>query len=246
MDLFVVWHNVPELAAGLATTIQLTVLSVAVGLCLAVPLGVLRATNNRWVAGPIYVYTYVFRGTPLLIQLFLIYFGLAQFKWIRTTFLWDFLREGFWCCIIAFSLNTAAYTTEILRGAIQNVPVGEVEAAQAAGMSRLQMLRRIVLPQAFRIMLPAYSNEVIMMMQATSLASLVTVLELTGSARVIIAQNFAPYEVFVTIGLLYLLFTYGLLWFFGRWEGHLMRHRAAVAQTADDVSGERAPNNALR
>jgi octopine/nopaline transport system permease protein len=234
MDLFAVWHNVPELAAGLAMTIQLTVLSVAVGLCLAVPLGVLRTVNNRWIKGPIYLYTYIFRGTPLLIQLFLIYYGLAQFEWLRSTFLWDFLREGFWCCIIAFSLNTAAYTTEILRGAIQNVPIGEIEAAQASGMSRLQMLRRIVLPQAFRIMLPAYSNEVIMMMQATSLASLVTVLELTGSARVIIAQNFAPYEVFVTIGLLYLLFTYGLLWLFRRWEGHLMRYRTASTHSGDE------------
>ena len=233
MDVIAVWQSRPELATGLAMTIQLTAVSVAVGLCLAMPLGVLRTVNNRWVAGPIYVYTYIFRGTPLLIQLFLIYYGLAQFKWIRSTLLWDFLREGYWCCIIAFSLNTAAYVTEILRGAIQNVAVGEIEAAQAVGMSRFQTLRRIILPQAFRIMLPAYSNEVIMIMQATSLASLVTVLELTGSARVVIAQNFAPYEVFITIGLMYLGFTYGLLWLFRRWEGHLMRHRVASTKVVD-------------
>src|SRR5262245_45479241 len=117
MDLSIVWHSLPDLAAGLGVTIQLTVLSVVVGLCLALPLGVLRSMNIRWVSGPIYVYTYMFRGTPLLIQLFLVYYGFAQFRWIKTTFLWDVLSEGFWCCIIAFSLNTAAYTTEILRGA---------------------------------------------------------------------------------------------------------------------------------
>jgi His/Glu/Gln/Arg/opine family amino acid ABC transporter permease subunit len=224
-DFPLIWNSLPDLLGhGLVLTIQLTVLSVLAGLCLAVPLGILRASRNPWISKPIYVYTYIFRGTPLLIQLFLIYYGFGQFRWIKGTFLWDFLREGFWCCLIAFTLNTAAYTTEILRGAIQNVSHGEVEAARAIGMSRFTVLRRIILPQAFRIMLPAYSNEVVLMLQATSIASLVTLLELTGVARVIIARTFAPYELFITIALIYLALTYGIIWLFKKWEQHLMRH----------------------
>lgn len=225
VDLEAVARNLPELANGLGVTLQLTVISVIVGLCLAVPLGVLRTSNDCWIATPIYVYTYIFRGTPLLIQLFFIYYGLAQFEWIRSSILWSVLGKGFWCCIIGLSLNTAAYTTEILRGAIQNVPEGEIEAAHALGMSRSLALRRIILPQAFRIMLPAYSNEVILIMQATSLASLVTVLELTGRARIIIAQTFSPYEVFSATALVYLAMTYGLIWLFREWERRLMRHQ---------------------
>jgi octopine/nopaline transport system permease protein len=227
VDLGAVSRNLPELANGLGVTLQLTVISVIVGLCLAVPLAVLRTSDDRWIATPIYVYTYVFRGTPLLIQLFFIYYGLAQFEWIRSTVLWSILSKGFWCCIIGLSLNTAAYTTEILRGAIENVPEGEIEAAHALGMSRSLALRRVILPQAVRIMLPAYSNEVILIMQATSLASLVTVLELTGRARLIIAQTFSPYEIFSAIALVYLLMTYGLIWLFRKWEARLMRHRPA-------------------
>ena len=135
--------------------------------------------------GPIWAYTYFFRGTPMLIQLFLIYYGLAQFKEIRGSFLWPILREGYWCCLIAFTLNTAAYTIEIIAGAIRNVPHTDVEAALAMGMSRFTAMRRIVLPVALRILFPAYTNEVIFVLQSTSLASLVTVLDLTGIARVI-------------------------------------------------------------
>jgi len=223
-DFPLIWQSLPALFNGLLLTLQLAVISVPVGLCIAVPLGIIRATDNGWASRAVYVYTYIFRGTPLLIQLFMIYYGLAQFKVIKSSFLWVFLREGYWCSLLAFVLNTAAYTTEIVRGAIQNVPFGEVEAARAIGMSRGLVLRRIVLPQAFRIMLPAYSNEVVLMLQATSIASLVTVLDLTGVARVIIAKSFAPYEIFITIALMYLALTYGIIWLFKIWERHLMRH----------------------
>jgi len=154
----------------------------------------------------------------------MIYYGLAQFSLVKSSFFWVFLREGYWCSLLAFILNTAAYTTEIIRGAIQNVPHGEVEAARAIGMSRGLVLRRVVLPQAFRIMLPAYSNEVVLMLQATSIASLVTVMDLTGVARVIIAKSFAPYEIFLTIAAMYLAVTYGIIWLFNLWERRLMRH----------------------
>ncbi len=223
-DFPLIWQSLPSLLNGLVLTVQLTVISVPIGLCLALPLGIIRASSNSWVSRLIYLYTYVFRGTPLLIQLFLIYYGLAQFAVIKSSFLWVFLREGYWCSLLAFILNTAAYTTEIIRGAIQNVSFGEVEAARAIGMSRGLVLRRVVLPQAFRIMLPAYSNEVVLMLQATSVASLVTVMDLTGTARVIIAKSFAPYELFITIALMYLTITYGIIWLFKIWERHLMRH----------------------
>ena len=225
-DFPLIWQSLPALFQGLLLTLQLTVISVPLGLCIAVPLGVLRASNNRWASRAIYVYTYVFRGTPLLIQLYLIYYGLAQFKGVRGSFFWVFFREAYWCALLAFVLNTAAYTTEIIRGAIQNVSFGEVEAARAIGMSRGLVLRRIILPQAFRIMLPAYSNEVVLMLQATSIASLVTVMDLTGAARVIIAYNAAPYELFITIAIMYLGVTYGIIWLFKQWERRLMRHLA--------------------
>ncbi len=209
---------------GLVVTIQLTVITVLGGIILSVPLGVLRASPTRWVAGPIWVYTYFFRGTPMLIQLFLIYYGLAQFKPIRASSLWPFLREGYWCCLLAFTLNTAAYTIEIIAGAIRNVPHPDIEVARAMGMSPWTIMRRINLPSALRIMFPAYTNEVIFILQSTSLASLVTVLDLTGVARVIIARTFSPYEIFITIAAIYLLLTYATLWVFKRIEAHLYRH----------------------
>jgi His/Glu/Gln/Arg/opine family amino acid ABC transporter permease subunit len=223
-DYQLIWQSLPDLLNGLVLTLQLTVISVPVGLCLALPLGIIRAENKGWASRAVNVYTYIFRGTPLLIQLFMIYYGLAQFSFVKSSFLWVFLREGYWCSLLAFVLNTAAYTTEIVRGAIENVPFGEVEAARAIGMSRGLVMRRVVLPQAFRIMLPAYSNEVVLMLQATSIASLVTVLDLTGAARVIIAKSFAPYEIFITIALMYLALTYCIIWLFKIWESRLMRH----------------------
>jgi ABC-type arginine/histidine transport system permease subunit len=143
---------------------------------------------------------------------------------VRTSFLWPILRDGYWCCLIAFTLNTAAYTIEIIAGAIRNVPHTDVEAAKSLGMSPLLVLRRITLPIALRIMFPAYTNEVVFILQSTSLASLVTVLDLTGVARIIIARTFSPYELFITIAFIYLGLTYSTLWIFRRIEDHLYRH----------------------
>ena len=223
-DFPLIWQSLPALFGGLALTLQLTIICVPVGLCIAIPLGIIRASHNKWASGAVYAYTYVFRGTPLLIQLFLIYYGLAQFQSVKSSVFWVFLREPYWCALLAFVLNTAAYTTEIIRGAIQNVAFGEIEAARGIGMSRLLVLRRVILPQAFRIMLPAYSNEVVLMLQATSIASLVTIMDLTGVARVIIAYNAAPYELFITIAVMYLAVTYALIWLFKLWERRLMQH----------------------
>ncbi len=223
-DFDLVWRSLPELGQGLVLTIQLTVVTVLCGLLLAVPLGILRASRIVWASRAIWAYTYFFRGTPMLIQLFLIYYGLSEFKAIRASALWPFLREGYWCCLLAFTLNTAAYTIEIIAGAIRNVPREDIETAKAMGMSPWLTMRRITLPVAFRILLPAYTNEVIFVLQSTSLASLVTVLDLTGVARIIIARTFAPYELFITIGLIYLGLTYLMLWGFKRVERRWYRH----------------------
>lgn len=229
IDFELVWRSLPELFTGLVVTIQLTVLTVLAGIGLAVPLGILRASPRKTVHGPIWLYTYFFRGTPMLIQLFLIYYGLAQFKMIRASVFWPLLREGYWCCLLAFTLNTVAYTIEIIAGAIRNVPLADIEAARALGMSPFTTLRRITLPVALRIMFPAYTNEVIFVLQSTSLASLVTVLDMTGVARVIIARTFSPYEIFITIALVYLALTYATLWLFRRFELRIYRHMRSHA-----------------
>ena len=147
----------------------------------------------------------MFRGTPLLVQIFLIYYGLGQFEAIRDSFLWTFFREPFWCAILALTLNTGAYTSEIIRGGIQSVPFAQIEAARACGMGRLLLFRRIVLPLAIRQALPAYGNEIILMVKASSLASTITLMEVTGIARGIIAKTFAPVEIFIVAGAIYLV-----------------------------------------
>lgn len=245
-DYLLIFASLPQLLSALLITIQYVVLSLAVGFVLTVPLAMMRLSKRRWLSTPIYAYTYLFRGTPLLIQLFIVYYGGGQFEWLQTTFLWPYLREAFWCCLIAFTLNTTAYTTEILRGAIANVPHGEVEAAKACGMSKWLLYRRIVLPRAFRLMLPAYSNEFIFMLQATALASTVGTatasLDLTGAARVIIAQSFAPYEIFLTIAAIYLGLTYLIDFGFRavehRLSGHL-RDRPSGAAAGAMIPGLR-------
>ena len=219
MDFDPVVENLPRLLGGFVLTLELTAISLVWGMALAVPLALLRVSRKPLLWMPVYGYIFFLRGTPLLIQIYLIYYGLGQIGWIKTTFLWTFFREAYWCALLAFSLNTSAYTAEILRGAIQAVPHGEVEAAKACGMSRALAFRRIILPRAFRLMLPAYSNEVVLMLQATSLASIVTLLDLTGVARIMVARYFEPYEFFLTIGAIYLATTYVIVWIF-RWVEH--------------------------
>jgi putative lysine/arginine/ornithine/histidine/octopine transport system permease protein len=198
-------ESVPDLLGGLVVTLELTVLSLIFGMVLALPLAALRTARSPILWVPAYGYITFFRGTPLLVQIFLIYYGTGQFEWIRTTPLWPILREAYWCAILAFSLNTAAYTAEILRGAIQAVPRGEIEAGLALGMSRWHVFRLISLPRAFRLALPAYGNEIILVIKSSSLASTITLLDITGVARTLVAHTYAPYEVFLVAGALYLV-----------------------------------------
>ena len=209
---------------GLVTTTQLVFLSLVIGLVMAVPLAIGRSSGHRWISLPIYLYTYVFRGTPLLIQLYIIYYGVVFFDGIQETFLWPMLREAFYPALIAFTLNTAAYTTEIFRGAIKATGRGEIEAARAYGMSDALMMRRIILPSAFRRALPAYGNEVIFMLHASAIASVVTLMDLTGAARFVYARFYAPFEAFLFVAAIYLCLTFAILYFFRWLEKRLLAH----------------------
>ncbi len=214
MNWELIWKYLPKLTEGAWLTLELVGIAVVVGLLIAIPLGLARTSRHWYVQVLPYGYIFFFRGTPLLLQLFLVYYGLAQFDAIRQGPLWPYLRDPYWCALIAMTMHTSAYIAEIIRGAICAVPPGEIEAARALGMSRLQTVWHIVLPRAARIGLPAYSNEVILMLKASSLASTVTLLELTGMARTIIARTYMPVEIFFAAGLFYLVMTFILVQIF--------------------------------
>jgi len=228
MDVALIVQTIPQLLNGLALTVLLTTASVVAGSFIAIPLALAGASGSRVISLPVRAYTFVFRGTPLLVQLFLVYYGLGQLEWVRASVAWPILRDPFWCALVAFSLNNSAYTTEILRGGLRAVPPGEIEAAKALGMPLLLRIRRIILPIAFRLSLPAYGNEVILMLKASSLASTITIMELTGTARKIVAQTFAPYEVFVAAALLYLTVTFLFTSVFSLIELRLSKHHRRI------------------
>lgn len=193
------------------TTLELVILSSAVGLVFGVVLGLLRLSKNPLVYGLPYLYIFFFRGSPLLVQMFLIYYGLGQFESIRESALWEpVLSKPYWCAIIAFTMNTSAYIAEIVRGAVLAIPQGEMEAANAIGLSKAQTLRRITLPRAFGIMLPAYSNEVIFMIKGSALAATITVMDLMHITRDIAAKTYLHIELYLLAGVIYLL----LVWLF--------------------------------
>ncbi|MCH8531644.1 MAG: ABC transporter permease [Saccharospirillum sp.] len=213
-----------EYWGGFVTTAQLTVLALLIGLALSVPLAIMRTSKNPIINYPVFLFTYVFRGTPLLIQLYMIYYGVTLIHGIQESVFWVIFREAFYPALIAFTLNTTAYTTEIFRGAIQATSRNEIEAAKAYGMSRALMMRRIILPSAFRRALPTYSNEVIFMLHATSIASLVTIMDLTGVAREVYARFYAPFPAFIFVACLYLILTFALVYLFKRVEGRVLAH----------------------
>lgn len=204
MDVSLMISRAPDILAGIPITLGLVSLSLLFGGIAAIGFATMRMSSNPVLSGFAYGYVFVFRGTPLLVQIFLIYYGVGQFEAVRESFVWPILRDAYWCAIIALAMNTAAYTSEIIRGGIQSVPHGSVEAARACGMSTLMTYWRIILPAAFRQALPAYGNEVILMVKASSLASTITIMEITGIARAIISRTFAPFEIFIVAGIIYL------------------------------------------
>lgn len=244
MNLYLIVDVIPRLLDSAVLTVKLTTISVLIGLLIALPLALVRTLASPISSHAVQLYTFIFRGTPLLVQIFLVYYGASQIGWVRSSVAWTVLKEPFWCALLAFSLNHAAYATEILRGGIQAVPAGEVEAAKAVGMPYLLRTRRIVLPVAFRIALPAYANEVVLMLKASSLASTITLMELTGTSRKIVAETFSPYEVFISAALIYLVLSFVCTQSFELLEHHLTRHlrRDAINSTKAAASNSAQEN----
>ena len=208
MDFELMINSLPKLLSAAAITLKLLSVSLIIGLFIGLLFAILRLNKNIFINRFAYGYSYLFRGTPLLVQIFIIYFGLGQIEYLRTTFLWTILKEPYWCAIIAFALNTGAYTSEILRSAFQTIKPGVLEAGKSLGIPSKIILYKIQIPIAIRQSLPAYGNEIILMMKGTSLASTVTLMDLTGVAKYIISTTFKPIEVFVVAGGIYLFMTF--------------------------------------
>lgn len=204
MDIAFAWETLISLLSATPLTLQLALTAAALGCIFALLLALCRVSGVTILDWAARSYIFVFRGTPLLVQIFLIYYGLGQFPEIRKSLLWALLREPYWCAILALTLNTAAYSAEIIRGGLLSVPLGQVEAAKACGMSRFKIFRRIVFPLAIRQALPAYGNEIISIVKATSLTSIITLMEITGVAARIISESYRVIEVFVIAGAIYL------------------------------------------
>ena len=208
MDIELMVNSFPKLLSASLITLKLLSASLIVGLFIGLLFAILRLNKNIFINKFAYGYSYLFRGTPLLVQIFIIYYGLGNIEYLRTTFLWVILKEPYWCAIIAFSLNTGAYTSEILRSAFQTIKLGVIEAGKSLGIPNKIIFYKIQIPIAIRQSLPAYGNEIILMLKGTSLASTVTLMDLTGVAKYIISTTFKPIEVFIVAGGIYLFMTF--------------------------------------
>ena len=208
MDFELMISSFPKLLNATVITLKLVSVSLITGLFLGIFFAILRTGKNKFLKSFAYYYSYVFRGTPMLVQLFIIYFGLAQIEYLRSSFFWIILKEPYWCAIIAFSLNTGAYTSEILRSAFETIDKGYIEAGKSLGISKDKIFYKIKLPIAIKQSLPAYGNEMILMLKGTSLASTVTLMDLTGVAKFIISTTYKPIEIFIVAGSIYLIITF--------------------------------------
>lgn len=233
LDVALIAANFDRFLYGVWVTLNLTFLSLVLGGLLSIPMAIARASGHAVLNPLVQGYTYVFRGTPLLVQTYLIYYGVGQFEVIRQSFLWDpILSSAWWCALIAFTLNTAAYTTELLRGVIADTPKGEVEAAIATGHSYRSRMRRIILPSAFRRAIPAYSNEVIFMLHGSVIASTITLQDILGVGRWLNGRYYLAYEGFITAAVLYFLIVLCITWIFRSIERRYLRHLTRRATTA--------------
>ena len=208
MDIELILSSFPKLLSASVITLKLLSVSIIIGLFIGLLFAILRIKNNPILEKFAYIYSYIFRGTPLLVQIFIIYYGFGQVEFIRESFLWVILKEPYWCAIIAFALNTGAYTSEILRSAFQTIKPGFIEAGKSLGISNKIIFYKVQIPIAIRQSLPAYGNEIILMLKGTSLASTVTLMDLTGVAKYIISTTFKPIEVFIIAGSIYLFLTF--------------------------------------
>ncbi len=233
---------------GIATTLLLLAVSLAGGLALSIPLAVVRASRRRWLALPVAAYTFVFRGTPLLVQVYLIYYGVAQLDWVQArwdaVWPWMWFKQPLFCTLVAFVLNTTAYTIELVAGAIRETPAGEVEAARAYGMRHATLMTRIVLPSALRRALPAYGNEAILMLHATSIASVVPgIVDLTGAANSLYATTYLPFEAYLAAAVIYLALTFLLVAALRAIESRVLAHlRGPASRTTKTALVPAAPD----
>ena len=232
MDWKVITDSLPLYALGIRTTLVLLVISLASSFVLAIPLAVARVSAHQWLSKPVWLYTYVLRGTPLLVQLFIIYHGLAQFEAVRESMAWVLLKNAWFCAWLAFTLNSTAYTTEIFAGALKATSAGEIEAARSYGLGGLKLYSRILLPSALRRALPQYSNEVVGLMHATAIASTVTLVDITRVARDVNSNHLLVTESFGVAAVIYFLLTFTLVGIFKLLERRFLRHLRPQKVTA--------------
>lgn len=246
MNLGLVWDNWHLFAWGVLRTLELTALAVGLGFAIALP-AALTMRRGGWAGRLVSSYVYLFRGTPLIVQTYLIYYGLAQFDFVKDSWAWVILREAWWCALIAFALNSGAYQAEILRGAMATNPKGELEGAKALGLSPRQTTWLILLPSSLRRALPQFGNEVVFMLHGSSVASVITIQDILGVGRTVNAKYYVAYEGFLTAAFLYLTITLALVWLFRRIETRYMRHlfRPTTAKT-EATPGLPASGPALR
>jgi len=223
-DLALIAETLPRMLMGIGLTFQLLILSAFLGLILAILLMLMRISGKWWLSWPAQVYIYVFRGTPILVQIFIVYYGFPQLEVIRDSVLWPVFRDPFGCAVVALSLNTAAYVSEILRGGVLGVDRGVLEAGEALGLSKTQRFVYLTTPIATRLALPAYGNDIISLLKSTALASTITLMEMTGIARTIVAQTYAPYEIFMSLAIVYMILTFLIQKLIARIERHLGRY----------------------
>jgi octopine/nopaline transport system permease protein len=223
-DFALIVDSIPKMLAGFWMTFELWFLSAVLGMALAIILLLMRISGRWYLYAPAMAYIYIFRGTPILVQIFIIYHGFPQLEFIRESIFWPILREPFGCAILALTLNTGAYVSEILRGGVLGVDRGLKEAGAALGLSSTHRFIYITSPIAIRLALPAYSNDIISLMKSTALASTITLLDMMGIARTIVAETYAPYEIFLSLTVIYLILTWIIQKSIGLIEKRMSRH----------------------
>jgi arginine/ornithine transport system permease protein len=209
---------------GMLNTVALVLIGLAIGAVIALPMAIARWQRTPVASPLVGAFVYVFRGTPMLVQAYVIYYGLAQFDWVRDSMLWVVLKEPWWCCAIAFAINSAAYQVEIYRGGLDAVPKGEVEATIAVGMTQTTALRRIILPSALRRCLPMIGNESLFLLHGSAIASMLTVIDVLGAGRKLNAQYYLAYEGFLAATVIYVVLVWAITRILAQVERRTMRH----------------------
>ncbi|MGJ4857303.1 ABC transporter permease [Labrys sp. La1] len=240
MSLEMLLRAIPVVLTGLKLTLLITLAAFAVGQFVALPVALGRASKFRLLRGTTWLYTFLLRGSPLLVQLFILYYGLAQFPAVRNSVLWPVLRDPVYCAILAIGINSSAYVAEVIAGGIRKIPAGQFEACVSLGLSRRRTFIDVVLPQAYRAIFPSIGNELILVLKASSLASAVTVMEMTGAARAFTAKTYAPFEVFIVAGLVYLLVGFAFSLIFRAGESALFRSTGFGSSKASAPSRQAA------